>query len=103
MNHPDKAIAYIQELQGMQTTRLFLSDSGNTIIDAILNHKSQIAKEHEIDVQIHINNLASIAIGTDILTVLLSNLLDNAIEGCCRITAYRQMTFWNRCVRLQSL
>lgn len=91
MNHPDKAIAYIQELQGMQTTRLFLSDSGNTIIDAILNHKSQIAKEHEIDVQIHINNLASIAIGTDILTVLLSNLLDNAIEGCCRITGERQI------------
>lgn len=91
MNHPDRAIAYIQELQGMQTTRLFLSDSGNTIIDAILNHKSQIAKEHEIDVQIHINNLASIAIGTDILTVLLSNLLDNAIEGCCRITGERQI------------
>lgn len=91
MNHPDKAIAYIQELRGMQTTRLFLADSGNTIIDAILNHKSQIAKEHDIDVQIHINNLANIAIETDILTVLLTNLLDNAIEGCCRITGERQI------------
>lgn len=91
MNCPDKAIAYIQELQGMQTTRLFLVDSGNSIIDAILNHKSQIAKEHDIDVQLHINNLESVAIGTDILTVLLSNLLDNAIEGCCRITDGRQI------------
>ena len=35
--------------------------------------------------------MASIAIGTDILTVLLSNLLDNAIEGCCRITGERQI------------
>lgn len=93
MNCPDKAIAYIQELQGMQTTRLLLANSGNSIIDAILNHKSQIAKENDIDVQIHINNLSSITIGTDILTVLLSNLLDNAIEGCCRIMGERQIVF----------
>lgn len=91
MNYPDKAIAYIQELQGMQTTRLFLANSGNSIIDAILNHKSQIAKENDIDVQIYINDLARIAISTDILTVLLSNLLDNAIEGCCRIKGERQI------------
>lgn len=91
MDHSDKAMAYIQELQGMQTTRLFLTNSGNTIIDAILNHKSQIAHERDIDVQIHINNLANVAIETDMLIVLLSNLLDNAIEGCCRIADARQI------------
>lgn len=91
MNQPDKAKAYVRELQGMQTTRLFLSNSGHAIIDAILNHKSQIAKEHDIDLQIQLNSLAHVNIGTDMLTVLLSNLLDNAIEGCGRVSDERQI------------
>ena len=91
MNQSDKAKAYIQELQGTQTTRLFLTDSGHAVIDAVLNHKSQIAKEQDIDMQIHINDLSSVSIGTDMLIVLLSNLLDNAIEGCLRIPTNRQI------------
>lgn len=91
MNQPDKAKEYVRELQGMQTTRLFLSNSGHAIIDAILNHKSQIAKEHDIDLQIQLNSLAHVNIGTDMLTVLLSNLLDNAIEGCGRVSDERQI------------
>lgn len=91
MNQPDKAKEYVRELQGMQTTRLFLSNSGHAIIDAILNHKSQIAKEQNIDLQIQMNSLAHVNIGTDMLTVLLSNLLDNAIEGCGRISDERQI------------
>lgn len=91
MNQPDKAKEYVRELQGMQTTRLFLSNSGHAIIDAILNHKSQIAKEQNIDLQIQMNSLAHVNIGTDMLTVLLSNLLDNAIEGCGRVSDERQI------------
>lgn len=91
MNQPDKAKAYVRELQGMQTTRLFLSNSGHAIIDAILNHKSQIAKEQDIDLQIQLNSLKQVNIGTDMLTVLLSNLLDNAIEGCARLSGERQI------------
>lgn len=91
MNQPDKAKAYVRELQGMQTTRLFLSNSGHAIIDAILNHKSQIAKEQNIDLQIQMNSLTHVNIGTDMLTVLLSNLLDNAIEGCGRVSDERQI------------
>lgn len=91
MNQPDKAKAYVRELQGMQTTRIFLSNSGHAIIDAILNHKSQIAKEQNIDLQIQMNSLTHVNIGTDMLTVLLSNLLDNAIEGCGRVSDERQI------------
>lgn len=83
------AKAYVQHLQGMQTTRIFAVNSHHPIIDAVLNHKYQTAKEHEIDFQIQVNDLSQISIGTDELVVLLSNLLDNAIEACCRIEGRR--------------
>lgn len=83
------AKAYIQHLQGMQTTRVFAVNSRHPIVDAVLNHKYQTAKEHEIDFQIQVNDLSQITIGTDELVVLLSNLLDNAIEACCRMERHR--------------
>ena len=81
----DAALEYIQQLQGMQTTRIFSVNSHHAIIDAILNHKYQIAQEQGIDVQVHVNDLSGVNLGTDILVVLLTNLLDNAIEACVRL------------------
>lgn len=83
------AKAYIQHLQGMQSTRIFAVNSHHPFVDAILNHKYQTAKEKEIDFQIQVNDLSQISIGTDELVVLLSNLLDNAIEACCRVEGHR--------------
>lgn len=85
------AKAYIQHLQGMQTTRIFAVNSHHPFVDAILNHKYQTAKEKEIDFQIQVNDLSQISIGTDELVVLLSNLLDNAIEACCRVEGHRSI------------
>ncbi len=82
-NQTQSALEYIQQLQGMQTTRIFTVNSHHHIIDAILNHKYQVAREQDIDVQVHVNDLSGITLGTDILVVLLTNLLDNAIEACC--------------------
>jgi sensor histidine kinase regulating citrate/malate metabolism len=48
----------------------------------VLNQKYQQAQEHDIDVQMQVNDLSSVSIYTDHLVVLLSNLLDNAIEAC---------------------
>ncbi len=85
------AKAYVGQLQEMQTTRIFAVNSHHPIIDAVLNHKYQTAKEHKIDFQIQVNDLSQISIGTDELVVLLSNLLDNAIEACCRIESRRMI------------
>ena len=79
------AIEYIQQLQGMQTTRIFTINSHHPIVDAVLNHKYQVARDHRIDFQIQVNDLARVSLETDALVVLLSNLVDNAIEACCRL------------------
>ena len=84
-----QAQEYIRQLQSQQTARILVVNSHHPIIDAILNHKYQTAKGHGIDFQIQVNDLSRLSIGTDELVVLLSNLLDNAIEACCRVQNHR--------------
>ena len=69
----------------MQTTRIFSVNSHHPIIDAVLNHKYQIAQEQHIDVQVQVNDLSNVTLETDIMVVLLTNLLDNAIEACIKL------------------
>lgn len=75
---------YIQQLQGTQTTRIFSVSSHHPIIDAVLNHKYQLANDNDIEVRIQVNDLSGVSIDTNHMVVLLSNLFDNAIEACLR-------------------
>lgn len=88
---PDEAEAYTRELLGQHTVRIFAVNSGHPVIDAVLNHKYQLCKAQDIDVQLQVNDLSQVNLPTDMLVVLLSNLLDNAIEGCCRLGGKRQI------------
>lgn len=80
---------YIEELRGQQATRLCAINCHHPIVDAVLNHKYQIAQERSIEMQIQINDLANVTLSADELVVLLSNLLDNAIEACEKVTEKR--------------
>jgi len=81
----DEALAYVQQLQGMQTTRVFAVNTHHPILDAVLNQKYQAAKEADIELQLRVNDLSDLKLETDALVVLFSNLLDNAIEGCQKL------------------
>lgn len=83
------ALDYVKQLQGMQTTRILAVNSHHPIIDAILNHKYQIAKDQQIDVQVQVNDLSAVTLNADALVVLLTNLWDNAIEACVRLPENR--------------
>lgn len=85
----DDALTYIRQLQGMQTTRVFTVNSHHPIIDAVLNQKYQQAQEYDIDIQMQVSHLSSVSIEADRLVVLLSNLLDNAIEACLHLPDHR--------------
>lgn len=75
---------YIQTLQEQQTTRVFVVNSHHAIVDAILNQRYQSAKERGIDMHIKVSDLSELGIPTEMIVVILSNLLDNAIEACER-------------------
>lgn len=55
--------------------------TGNVVIDSILNHKWMLAEEKEIRMTIDVSIPATLGLDDMDATVLLGNLLDNAIEG----------------------
>lgn len=79
-----EAMSYIEQLQINQTSRIFAVSTNHPIVDAILNEKYRAAKKSQIDINYRVNDLSNLTIGTDAIVVLLSNLLDNAIEACQR-------------------
>ena len=61
------------------------------MFDVILNQKHQFAQEQNIAMSVTVNDLSNVSISTDLLVVLLSNLLDNAIEACLRLENHREI------------
>ena len=86
-----QAKEYIDNLLVTQTERIFCIQCGHPILDALLNQKYQIARESDIDMQVQVNDLSKIAIPNEMLVVLLSNLLDNAVEACRKLSSERSI------------
>lgn len=76
---------YLQEIEAKHKEQEAFSNTGNLIIDSIINSKLQDALEKGIEVNARIVLPAAIEVGTDDMVVILGNLLDNAIEACERI------------------
>lgn len=87
----DSAKNYVRTLQANRTLRIFCINSNNPVVDVVLNQKHQLAQENGITMRVQVNDLSSIAYRTDELVVLLSNLLDNAIEACLRLDGRREI------------
>lgn len=87
--HNENAREYIDNLLVTQTERIFCIQSGHPILDALLNQKYQVARESNIDMQFQVNDLSKVSVPNEMLVVLLSNLLDNAIEACRKLHTER--------------
>lgn len=87
----DAAREYLDRLKKNRSIRLTHVSSNHPVIDVILNQKYQTALENGIKMQIRVNDLSSVEIPSDALVVVLTNLLDNAIEGCRRIDGHREI------------
>lgn len=87
----EAAQEYVQQLQANRTLKVFSIASNNPVIDVVLNQKHQVALENGINMQVKVNDLSSISIKTNELVVLLSNLLDNAIEACLKLEQNREI------------
>ena len=83
---------YLHQLTTNRSLRQYSVNSHHPVIDVILSQKHQLALEQEIEMHIQVNDLSAINIQTDILVVVLSNLLDNAIEACLRLPEQRQIS-----------
>ncbi len=82
---------YLGQLRRDRSIHLMSVSSNHPVVDVILNQKHQSARQNEIKMQIQVNDLSAVQIPSDALVVVLTNLLDNAIEACRRIDGYREI------------
>lgn len=77
----DDEINYIEEQIGKETYNVDVIDTGNILINAVLNIKYNEAKEKGIILPIKADNLSGLIISDSDLVTIITNILDNAIEA----------------------
>ena len=85
------ACDYLDKLKKNRSMHIMGVNSRHPVVDVILNQKYQMARENDISVQVQVNDLSEIDIASDSLVVVLTNLLDNAIEACRRTVGTREI------------
>lgn len=86
---------YVEKLTGMTEQKMDAISTNHVIADAILNTKYKEALEKDILFIMKINDLSDIFISDEDLVILLSNLLNNAMEACekCKDNKVIKMKF----------
>ena len=86
------AINYIKELDIKIESSSLETITGNTVVDAIVSAKMTLASAHNITLEHNISLAAELNIDNTDLCSILSNLLDNAIEACCKLSENRYIS-----------
>ena len=83
MKSQDYAAAeeYLEKITEQQTDRLFLVNTHHAILDALFNTKAAEATRKKINIDFEVNDLSKLPFDASDMVVLLSNLLDKAIQA----------------------
>lgn len=82
----DEAKAFLSEMKDRQSERILLINTHNATIDAILNQKGYAGQQRGIDIRFRVNDLSALKLPRVDLTIVLANLLDNAMEACSQMS-----------------
>lgn len=78
----EEAKAFLGEMKVRQTERILLVNSHHAAIDAVLNQKGYAGQQRGIDMRFRVNDLSALKLPRVDVTIVLGNLLDNAMEAC---------------------
>lgn len=84
-HHPEQATEYLNKINFTINRLRGTIDTGNLILDAILNDKYEMAQINEIDMVFEVNQLEIDFVDSMDICTIYGNLLDNAIEACMKI------------------
>lgn len=87
----EAAREHLARLQKDRAILVTSVSSKHPVVDVILNQKYQTAQENDIRMHIQVNDLSALTVPSDSLVVVLTNLLDNAIEACRRLEGNREI------------
>ncbi len=76
---------YLNELDKDLTSVDTVLKTGNVMVDAILNSKISLAQSKNINVDATAKVPEKIRVSDTDICVIIGNLLDNAIEACCKL------------------
>ena len=83
---PDsKLLSYVQSLLQTSTKSPLIVKSGRQVADVLFSQKYSLAREKDIEFSMQLDDLTYFSLDDTYLVVLLSNLIDNAIEACDKI------------------
>ncbi len=85
----ERALAYIEQLDNQLMNVDTLLKTGNVSLDAILSAKIAQARAENIAVTVKANVPDSLTVSDLELSIIVGNLLDNAIEACSTVTGER--------------
>lgn len=77
-----EAKSLLSEMKVHQSERILLINTHNAAIDAVLNQKGYAAQRQGIDMRFRVNDLSALKLPRVDVTIVLANLLDNAMEAC---------------------
>ncbi len=77
----EKEIEYLNGLIGKETNIIDIIDTGNPIINAVLNIKYKEAQDKGVVFPIVADNLTGLPVKDSDLVIILSNIIDNAFEA----------------------
>ncbi len=87
----DQAVRYIDKMyNAIEINRTKMFDTGNYIADALLESKAKIAIQNDIIMTVD-GNIPSNRVEDVNMVILISNLLDNAIEAAKQVTGERKI------------
>lgn len=69
--------------------------TGNSLVDVLINTKYEKSLKNGITMILKLDNLTNIKIKSEDLIVLISNLLDNAIEYCLKLEKNKREIFFS--------
>jgi sensor histidine kinase YesM len=75
---------YLLQFHNMLQNAVDHNRSGNHVVDALLNYKIKVASDNNINFVHYIAIPENLKMNSIDLSIILGNVLDNAIEGCLR-------------------
>ena len=82
----EKAKAYLDDFIQNEFGNKQEVQSGNTAIDSILNYKMMEAEQYSVVFDLDVQIPEQMAVSSQVMSVILGNALDNAIEACDRVS-----------------
>ena len=81
----EKSLYHITEMLHISSSQMGQACTGNTVVDSILNFKLQEALQNNIEISMDINIPETLNISSFDLTVIIGNLIDNALEAVLKL------------------